>query len=197
MQIRKLTMDQMESIYQTDMQEAFPPAELKPWKRICQMAERGVYTGYGLYEEDPLKAQKLGRNLRAYGFFVRCPGTGDLLLDYLSVPKSYRGEGYGSQFLSYLPDLIGDSRCLLFEIEDPDCTDDPDVRKTRLKRQHFYLKNGIRATNARSQVFGVDYRILQYTPDQPLSEAEVMTALTEVYHTMFPEEWFGKQVFIL
>lgn len=176
----------MSEIYDISMKEAFPPAELKPFSRITDMSEKGMYDGYGLFDGD----------LKAYGYFVTCPKTQDMLLDYLAVPKEYRGSGYGSRFLSYLPQIVGGHHTLLFEIEHPDKTKNEEERKKRLRRRHFYLKNGVLATRAETRVFGVDYQILQYTPGGELSHEEVLSALEALYRTMFPDKWMGTKAVI-
>ena len=47
--IKELDRCEMAGIYRTRMQEDFPPAERKPWERIEQMIEDGVYFACGLY----------------------------------------------------------------------------------------------------------------------------------------------------
>lgn len=176
----------MSEIYDEFMTEAFPPAELKPFSRIRDMSERGLYDGYGLFDH----------GLKAYGYFVTCPETKDMLIDYLAVPKQYRGQGYGSRFLSYLPQIVGGHHTLLFEIEHPDKTKDEKEQKKRLRRRHFYLENGVRATHVSTRVFGVDYQILQYTPGKELSYEEVLCGVEALYRTMFPEKWMGTKAVI-
>lgn len=184
---RKLNIDEMSDIYDRYMTEAFPPAELKPMSRIRDMSEAGIYDGYGLFDDG---------SLRAYGYFVTCPKTGDMLFDYLAVPKDYRGQGYGTKFLSHLPEIVGDRHTLIFEIEHPDKTGDPKEKEKRLRRKHFYLENGVSATKAETKVFGVDYQILQYTPGDDLTYQEVLKAVDHLYRTMFPEKWMGTKAII-
>jgi GNAT superfamily N-acetyltransferase len=186
-EFRKLNIDEMSVIYDRYMTEAFPPAELKPMSRIRDMSEAGIYDGYGLFGDG---------SLRAYGYFVTCPKSGDMLLDYLAVPKNYRGQGYGTKFLFHLPEIVGDRHTLIFEIEHPDKTDDPKEKEKRLRRKHFYLENGVSATEAETKVFGVDYQILQYMPGNDLTYPEVLKAVDNLYRTMFPEKWMGTKAII-
>ncbi len=185
--LRRLTLPEMADIYRRYMTEAFPQEELKPMKRIEEMYEAGIYQGYGLFDKEE-------QTLLAYGYFVENPKTGDRLLDYLAVPEKLRGKGYGSRFLSRLPQMTQGAHVLLFEIEHPEKCGNPAERALRENRQHFYLKNGIAKTEVDACVFGVEYRILQYRQGEPLSKAEVHEALHRVYQAMFPERWFSKYV---
>lgn len=186
MEVRKLALSEMSDIYTLYMTKDFPAAELKPFSSIRHMSEKGLYDGYGLFEN----------GLKVYGYFVSCPETGDLLMDYLAVTKGYRGRGYGSRFLSFLPRIIGDHRALLIEIEHPEKTDDPEERKKRLRRRRFYLENGVHATQTETKVFGVDYQILQYTRAADLSDPEVRNAIDALYRNMFPAGWMGTKVIV-
>lgn len=80
-----------EEIYFFDMLRQFPDSERRTWSNIAALLEQGGNAGYGLFEQD---------TLRAYGLTAFVPGENDLLLDYLAVPDIWKGWGYGSMFLN-------------------------------------------------------------------------------------------------
>ena len=45
--LKRLDRGEMKEIFDTRMVQDFPPDELKPWKRIAEMLDEGVYFAYG------------------------------------------------------------------------------------------------------------------------------------------------------
>ena len=68
--IRELSLQEMQEIYDGQMQEDFPPAEIKPFSTIRLLYERGEYLGLGMLTKEG--------SILAYAFFVVCrpPGQG-------------------------------------------------------------------------------------------------------------------------
>ncbi|MCI5996384.1 MAG: GNAT family N-acetyltransferase [Blautia sp.] len=186
--IRELDRCEMAGIYRTQMQEDFPPAERKPWERIEQMIEDGVYFACGLYEDE---------TLMAYAFCVETKG-GYVLLDYYAVAEQARGKGIGSRFLELFREKLSERGCraLLLEVENPAFAGTEEEHRNQERRIRFYEKNGITLTKHRSRLFGVEYRIMILPVLDEFTEALVPGALDEIYHTMFPEKYFGREVVI-
>jgi len=184
--LKKLDRKEMETIYRTQMQSDFPPAELKPWKRIEEMLEEGVYFAYGLYEEG---------EQTAYAFFVEADKK-QVLLDYYAVSGCVRGMGIGSRCMALFGEELQRQGCsvILIEVENPDCAKTEEERQKQERRIHFYEKNGARMTDLRSCLFGVEYKIMYLPMQEEKEEEELQAALAQIYHTMFPEKYFGKEV---
>lgn len=184
--LKRLDRKEMEEIYGTRMREDFPAAELKPWKRIAEMMDTGVYFAYGMYEEE---------RLLAYAFFVKAAG-GQLLLDYYAVSEQTRGAGVGSRGLCLLKEEIQKQGygAIVIEVENPDFAKTEEERQKQERRIRFYEKNGARMTGLRSCLFGVEYKIM-YLPAQK-EEKRLRKKVDEIYHTMFPEKYFEKEVFL-
>lgn len=183
--LKELSREEMQTLYDERMQEDFPPAELKPWKRIAEMLGEGIYFGYGCCEE--------GR-IMAYAFFVVQGGS--VLLDYYAVVREARGTGIGSRFLELLKEeLRRKNICtLIAEVENPDFAKSEAEREERKRRIRFYEKNGLLLTEFCSCLFGVEYRIM-YFPVQE-SVGRIWEALERIYRAMFAERYFGKEVML-
>ena len=93
--LKELSREEMRRLYDERMQEDFPPAELKPWKRIEEMLSGGIYFAYGFCEEE---------RITAYAFFVVQGAS--VLLDYYAVSREARGRGIGSRFLRLLKEEL-------------------------------------------------------------------------------------------
>ena len=132
--LKKLDRKEMEEIYRTQMQSDFPPAELKPWKRIKEMLEEGIYFAYGMYEEE---------KLLAYAFFVRA-GKEQLLLDYYAVAEQARGMGIGSRCMALFCGELQEQggSIILIEVENPDCAETDEERKSGKGAYIFTKKTG-------------------------------------------------------
>lgn len=154
MEIRSLNLSQVASIYRRHLKKDFVREERKPLAAIAKRLITGGYFAYGLYEN--------GR-LRAYAFFVKEKGIPCLLLDYLAVCARFRGQGYGSVFISFLREKLGDWAGILAEAESPASAAETAERTTRHRRISFYQNLGFILTGVSCHVFGVDYDIL-YLP---------------------------------
>lgn len=186
--LKRLDKKEMAEIYETRMEKDFPPAELKPWKRIEEMLDAGVYFAYGMFEEE---------RLVAYAFFVEAAG-GRILLDYYAVAEQARGTGNGSRCMEILEEELRKkgSRVLLIEVENPAWAQSEEERQNRERRIRFYEKNGAALTELRSCLFGVEYKIMQIPVGEPKGERELREDLEEIYRTMFPERYFGREVIL-
>ena len=89
------TLEELRAFYNTDMKEAFPPAELKPLTAIEKMWREGWYKPYCLYDDDGMGP--------VGGAFLWLGHDGWGLLDYLCVCASWRNDGFGAEMLRLLP----------------------------------------------------------------------------------------------
>lgn len=118
------------------------------------------------------------------------------MLDYYAVSREARGTGIGSCFLRLLKEELGrkDICTMIAEVENPDFAKSEAEREERKRRIRFYEKNGLILTEICSCLFGVEYRIM-YLPVRGGAE-EIWMALDHIYHAMFDEKYFGKEVML-
>ena len=152
--VRLLTSGEIRTVYRERMTRDFPPDELKPLRMIERAIRRREYRCYGGF---------YGDDLAAYAFFatIRENGRTVWLFDYLAVDEPRRDRGVGSAFLQTLRrDILPEADIVLLEIDDPSFAEGEE-REHRLRREAFYLRNGLIDTGLRACVFGVDFRILE------------------------------------
>lgn len=130
-QVRKLTWEEVETIYRTHMQKDFPREEIKPFTLLQALQELGNNKSFGLFEGQ--------NNLLAYAIF-ESPSQGTAwLLDYLAVCEGGRGLGLGSIFLQELRELLQaeEETCpvaIMGEIERIDQAQNAEELQTRTRR---------------------------------------------------------------
>ena len=125
---------------------AFPASERKPFSMILRMRRRGKTDVWVLRQEG-----------RFAGFASTINGDGLILIDYLAVPQTLRGQGVGSEALRALCGAY--PGCGLFvEIESPfePGSDQPE----RLRRRAFYERCGFQPSRTMADVFGVPMELL-------------------------------------
>ena len=181
MKLKIPTIEELRKIYNTDMKEAFPPAELKPLAAIERMWQAGNYKPYCLYDDDGAGPIGLG--------FLWLGHPGWALLDYLCVNSGWRNDGFGSTILRLLHEMEPDT-VIFGEAEAPVHAPDPAMAERRLG---FYERNGFRLAEYDSEVFGVHYKTF-YMADREVEEAELMREHAFVYSNSFAPEKFAQFV---
>lgn len=181
--IGKLELIQISHIYETYMKNDFPQNELKPFKRIKEMVETGIYECLGFYQRE---------ELIAYAYFVRNKEGKTLLLDYFAVCADHRAGGMGSAFLAQLKEYFNDGQTIFLECESISGAGSEEERIIRSKRIRFYTKNGACKTPIKSRLFDVEYDIL-YLPSGK-EFIDVSKEVNQLYRLMFPAALFGTQV---
>jgi len=181
MELRIPTLEQLREIYNTDMKDAFPAAELKPLHSIEKMWEEGWYKPYCLFDDDG--AGPLGVA------FLWLGHPGWALLDYLCVTASWRNDGFGSEMLRLLREVEPDS-VIFGEAEAPAHAPDPAMAERRLG---FYTRNGLRIADYDSEVFGVHYKTL-YLASGEVDDNALMLEHRFVYENTFAPDKFAKYV---
>lgn len=179
--IRKLDAQTLSELYEREMKDTFPRAELKPLKAMLRMQADGKYDVVGYFDEE-------GEQL---AYACLCTAAEPVLLDYLAVTAAHRGEGIGSRFLSALLAEKTLYPAIMLEIEAVSDALDEEDHAMRARRQHFYERLGFVRTTTEAYVFGEHYWVLASTSDH----ASVCDAMTAIYHYMVPErDAFEKNV---
>ena len=173
------TLEQLRKVYNTDMKESFPAAELKPLAAIEKMWREGWYQPYCLFDDEALVGVA----------FLWLGRPGWALLDYLCVTAGWRNDGFGSEILRLLPET--EPNVVIFgEAEAPVHAPDPAMAERRLG---FYARNGLRMAGYDSEVFGVHYKTL-YLANREVRDEELMEEHRFVYRNSFTPEKYEKYV---
>lgn len=172
--IKKLDAQTLKDLYEREMKDTFPRAELKPLKAMLRMQADGHYDALGYYDEQ-------GEQL---AYACVCKASEPVLMDYLAVTAAHRGEGIGSKFLSALMNARDLYPSIMLEIEAVDDAQDEDDHATRSRRQHFYERLGFVRTTTEAHVFGEHYWVFASN----IQHTSVREALEKIYHYMVPEE---------
>lgn len=184
---RRLTdFAQIKMLYHSRLKKDFVRNELKPLASMKRSWKKGTYDCYGLFE---------GTEIQGYAFYVRLGK--DYLLDYLAITDAHRGQGLGSVFLRQLADCMVDADCIIVEVEDPDRAPDEESRMLRERRLRFYLRNEYLMTGVTSSVFGVSYRLLEFSAMGPHSTEKLRAVYSEIYRDALPAVFFRTQFEVL
>ena len=124
---------------------SFPIQERKPFSIIVKMHRRGKTDVWCVWRRGTI-----------LGFATTINGE-MILLDYLAVARSRRGEGIGTHILQHLQQIYRD-KGLLVEIESP-YEAGPD-QHSRLRRKRFYQNCGMVPLKVMASVFGVKMELL-------------------------------------
>ena len=179
MELRLPTIEQLRTVYDRDMKEAFPLAELKPLSAIERMWREGWYTPWCLFDGDEIVGQ----------CFLWLGHPGWALLDYLCVSPGCRNGGLGSAILQKLMEKETDT-VIFAESEAPEDAPEPEMAERRLG---FYARNGLRTAGYDTEMFGVHYKTL-YLAAGEVDEAELMRQHRFVYENTFAADKFHKYV---
>ena len=183
METHRLTeFSQVAALYRSRVKKDFARNERKPLRAMRRSWDEGSYECYGLFDGD---------EIIGYAFFVRHGET--YLFDYLAIAEEHRSEGYGSLFLRQLADCLQGASCVIGEVEHPEKAPDEDARLLRERRLRFYLRSGYLKTDVTSQVFGVDYQILEVPTGAPHSAEEIRQTYDELYRKILPPFFYQTQ----
>ena len=132
MELKLPTPEQLRLVYDRDLREAFPQAELKPLANMEKMWSEGWYKPYCLFEGEEILGEA----------FLWLGHPGWALLDYLCVSPAARNGGLGAAMLKELSRVEADS-VIFGECEAPEDAPDPEMARRRLG---FYARNGLRTS---------------------------------------------------
>ena len=150
MELKQLTPEQLIAVYNDHMVFDFPKEELKPLFILQKCHREGTMIPYGLFDGDEIAAY-------AIMLFAR-PGDA-CILDYLATVRHRRGTGAGSEMLRKLQAELPDCAGILIEYEFPADAQDEAELAMRLRRERFYLNNGVRKTRIDLVLFGVHFNV--------------------------------------
>ena len=171
--------EQLRTVYDRDLKEAFPPEELKALRSIEQIWAEGWYRPWCLFDGDSIVGEAV--------LWLGHPGGA--LLDYLCVSAGSRNSGLGSVLLQKLREAEADT-VIFGESEAPEGAPDPELAERRLG---FYARNGLRTAGYDTEMFGVHYKTL-YLAAGEVDEAELMRQHRFVYENTFAADKFHKYV---
>ncbi len=175
LELRMLTIEEMRMVYEQYLIGDFPADEVKPFWRIRDMFERGLYFAYGCFERNVLKA---------YLFLVQWENK--VLLDYFAVLRDAREQGYGRRALELLQEKLS-PKILILESENPEFAKNETDLQIRQKRLHFYHMCRMVDSGLRTRLWGVEYLILYYA-QEVISKEEMRIFTEQIYDAMFSKE---------
>ena len=179
MKLAMPTEEELRMVYQRDLEEAFPPEELKPLSHIVDMRRKGRYRPLCLYDSGEIIGE----------CFLWDGNPGWTLLDYLCVTKARRNGGLGSRIIRELRTLETET-VILGESENPAYAPDPALARRRLG---FYERSGTRLAGYDTELFGVRYHTL-YWADSALEDAALLRAHQEIYQLSFLPEKYARHI---
>ena len=179
MELRIPTLEQLQTVYNSDMKSAFPAAELKPLSAIQRMWREQRYKPYCLFDGDDIVGE----------CFLCLGHPGWALLDYLCVSSRARNAGLGALILAKLRE-VEPGTVVFGEAEASEHAPDPALSEGRLG---FYARNGLQTAGYDTEVFGVHYKTL-YLADHKVEDAALMAEHDFVYKNSFTPEKYAKYV---
>lgn len=183
MELRILTPEELKTVYETDLTEAFPPAELKPLSAMEDMRAKGVY--------DPLVLTDGDGTWLGYILLWKHENGQYILIDYLCVPAGRRNGGIGGKLLEAMQDYYPADAVFIGESEAP--TGDPARDEMILRRLGFYARSGAKTLDYDNALFGVHYKTICWTKTEP-DEQEIMRKHQEIYLQQFGREKYDRYI---
>ena len=116
--LREMTLPELKQLHETELREAFPPQELKPFAAMKTLYEAGVYHPVGAWE---------GETLVGYAILWESPDHPYVLIDYLGVPARLRNGGLGGKILDRLAEQFAGMDGILVESEAGGCPAPPET----------------------------------------------------------------------
>lgn len=128
--------------------EAFPENERVPLFYLKYKAKKSVADFFLIYDD------------KSYiGMLYTIYFKDIVFLFYLAVEKNQRENGYGSKILNIIKDKFPNKRIILnIEEVTPNCEN----YSQRLKRQNFYIKNGFKLCDLKTQEGDINYQMMYY-----------------------------------
>lgn len=184
MNIKEMNKEQLDNLYEEHLVFDFPKEELKSLAMLQSYMDKGQYTVYGMYEED---------ELLAYAMFVHLEGHNISLLDYFACNRNKRSCGYGTKMLGMLQ-KAADVDGFIIEVESVRTAANEEEVALRERRIAFYERNGLRRTNIRTCVYGVEFEILYLPIGLNIDDGLLYEQIEKIYIQMFTKENFDKHI---
>jgi len=175
--IRRLEIDELKSIYYSQIKKDFPRNERRPFHLLRKLHNNGRYLCL-VYEEE--------NQIIAYATFIHDEAKDSVLLDYFAVSEKRRGGGIGSKFITLVCEQWSDKAGIIIECETPDLAKNEGDRDLRKRRIDFYLRAGAESTHAKWRMFGVAYDILWMPTNPKRCQPDVICDIAELYALSLP-----------
>ena len=183
MTLKRLDEAQLREIYRLRMRRDFPESELKPLGTMVRMLRAGVYDALGVFD---------GGELSVYALVYRRAGGSVLLLDYLAVEPSRRGQGMGSAAIEMIREHYHTEASAMFiECERPEYVPDPAGAQSRIR---FYVHAGAQLTDICVTLFGVEFLVLCMPLGKGDIPSDCRAELLAVYRDMLGLALFERNV---
>ena len=187
--IEKLGIEEGKKVYYERLVEDFPACEVKPWEKIEQFTEAGLYDMFGMWEEGVLLA---------YAFVAMDVSKKHLLMDYFAVSNDWRGKGYGQYFLAHLWELYPDTTGVIFEVEDVEEAVNEQERVLRKRRIHFYEKVGLQMYPVCARVYDACYQLMFFSNTENMPDTEqIIEGYKALYRVILGVEKMEKHMEII
>ena len=179
MELKLPTQNQLETVYEVYLKEAFPDAERKPLQSIQSMWRDSCYRPWCLFDGEKI----------AGACFLWLGRPGWALLDYLCVSSKRRNSGIGALLLEKMQER--EPECIILgECEKPALAPDPALAERRLG---FYVRNRARMAGYETSMFGVCYQTI-YWAKEPVPDEELIAQHRFIYQSRFSPERYAKYV---
>ena len=182
--LRILTPEELALLYDAEMRDAFPPAELKPLASIEKLRALGRYEPLGMFDGEG--------TLLAYCLMWTDPEGSYPLIDYLGVPAALRNRGLGGRALALVKEHFSAAGGILADVEAEEAGD-PAERDLRRRRLGFYARCGFVTLPYDSALFGVHYKVL-LLPNGPADPARALEDHQTLYRRQFRTGAFRRYV---
>lgn len=169
MELKLPTQEQLRIVYNRDLREAFPAAEMKTLTSIRKMWADNRYRPYCLFDGDEIVGEA----------FLWLGHSGWTLLDYLCITASRRNEGLGSVIQRAMLETEPPETVIFGEAEAPAYAPDPALAERRIG---FYRRNGWRPAGYDSDIFGVHYQCI-YLAEREVPMDGLIAEHRYIYHT--------------
>ncbi len=182
MTLREMTLEQLRALHATELHEAFPPSELKPFAAMEALYRRGVYRPVGAYDEE---------ELIGYVLLWDAPGGKYVLVDYLGVTAARRNRGLGGRILQMVGEQYSGYDGIIVESEAPEGGPADALRR---RRMDFYRRAGFVFLDYDCALFGVHYAVCLNSPNGQGNGTDALAAHQALYQSQFPAWAYRKYI---
>ena len=182
MMLREMTLEELKDLHGTELREAFPPSELKPFAAMEALYRRGVYHPVGVFE---------GEELTGYALLWDAPGRRYVLIDYLGVTAFRRNRGLGGEILRMLGEKCSGYDGIIVESEMPEGGPEDILRR---RRMDFYRRSRFVFLDYDCVLFGVRYAVCLFSPNGRGTRTGTLSAHQALYQSQFPAWAYQKYI---
>ncbi|MDY3013703.1 MAG: GNAT family N-acetyltransferase [Evtepia sp.] len=182
MKLRALSLEELAWLHQTELTEAFPPSELKPYAAMEKLCQAGAYRPVGAFE---------GETLVGYALLWEDPDQRYVLVDYLGVTAARRNQGLGGEILRLLSQTFSNWDGIIIESEAPEGGPEDAIRRRRIE---FYRRNGYTFLGYDCMLFGVHYKVCLHSPNGEGTEAGAMASHQALYRSQFTQWAYDRYI---